>query len=555
MSTYITNQRDPSAAGAVGESIPTTNAKVELDADDEVKQDGVRRTEAITAVWNKKMLVAVFILSSVQSNLKPYITSSFESHGLTAVVSIVATITGGVCNLFIAKLIDIWGRVEGFFFMLLLIVVGCIMLADCQSIQMYAAANTIYWVGHIGFLYVVTIILTDITTLRNRVLMYGIYNTPTIATAFAGSKIAADFINESTWRWAFGAFIIVLCATCIPVGAIFYWSVRACKRSGTWPERIQTRTYWETIKYYFVQFDAVGWSLLLLPFSLSSYAPDGWSTYYIILMIVLGVVCLAAFVLWERFIAPFLKNRTILDSCFMYGLMFLSIYCWDTYYYSYLQVVNRQSITTAGYILNSFSLMASFISPFTGLVLRYWGSPKWLSIGVTPFAVLGTALLIHFRHPGTDVGWLVMCQLFSGIYSGVWALTGQLIITACVNHQEIAVALALYGLFGAIGASVGEAIAGALWTNIFPKRLYEYLPMDTKNFTATIYADIETQMSYEGTPTGDAINHAYGYVMRLMVICGVCFIPLCVGCIVLWKNIDTKHPEKEQGKQPKGTRF
>lgn len=88
------------------------------------------------------------LLSAVQSNLNPYITSSFNEHGLTAVVSIVATITGGVCNLFIAKVLDIWGRVEGFFLMLLLIVVGSIMKAVCHNIETYAAANTIYWVSN-----------------------------------------------------------------------------------------------------------------------------------------------------------------------------------------------------------------------------------------------------------------------------------------------------------------------------------------------------------------------------------------------------------------------
>lgn len=86
------------------------------------------------------------LFSAVQSNLNPYITSSFGEHGLTAVVSIVASITGGVCNLFIAKILDIWGRVEGFFCMLLLIVVGSIMKAACHNIETYAAANTIYWV-------------------------------------------------------------------------------------------------------------------------------------------------------------------------------------------------------------------------------------------------------------------------------------------------------------------------------------------------------------------------------------------------------------------------
>lgn len=87
------------------------------------------------------------LFSAVQTNLNPYITSSFGEHGLTAVVSIVASITGGVCNLFIAKILDIWGRVEGFFCMLLLIVVGSIMKAACHNIETYAAANTIYWVS------------------------------------------------------------------------------------------------------------------------------------------------------------------------------------------------------------------------------------------------------------------------------------------------------------------------------------------------------------------------------------------------------------------------
>jgi len=39
-----------------GHAVPS-----EFDADGEIKQDGVRRTEAITSVWNKKTLVFVFV--------------------------------------------------------------------------------------------------------------------------------------------------------------------------------------------------------------------------------------------------------------------------------------------------------------------------------------------------------------------------------------------------------------------------------------------------------------------------------------------------------------
>lgn len=75
-----------------------------------------------------------------------------------------------------------------------------------------------------------------------------------------------------------------------------------------------------------------GWSLLLLPFNLASSAPDGWGSSYIVAMIVLDVVCLAAFAVWEKYFAPvaylpfkFLKDRTILGASLLYGIMFISI--------------------------------------------------------------------------------------------------------------------------------------------------------------------------------------------------------------------------------------
>lgn len=166
-----------------------------------------------------------------------------------------ATILGGVCNLFIAKLIDIWGRVEGFLFMLLLVVLGMIMKAACINVEMYAAAHTIYWVGHIGIIYVITIILADITTLKNRMLLIGINGTPIIASVFAGPRIAELFYTQVNFRWAFGAFIIIMVVFCAPVAVIFIYSKRKAVAQGVYPARVKTRSAMESFKYYFVQFD------------------------------------------------------------------------------------------------------------------------------------------------------------------------------------------------------------------------------------------------------------------------------------------------------------
>lgn len=553
--------------------------KPDLSDEEAQKQEGVKRVEAITTVWDKKILVVMFVLlylvsfvdqllQSVQGSLIPYITSAFSQHGLLATTGIVATIIGGVCNLFIAKVIDIWGRVEGFLFMLLLVVIGIILKATSTNVEMYAAAHTLYWVGHLGIGYVVLIILADITSLRNRMIMFGINYTPIIATTFAGPRIAELFYINVNFRWAFGAFLIIQVFFCIPVAVIFLWSKRKAVALGLYPKRPKQRSTWDSIKYYVVQFDALGmlliiagWSLLLLPFNLVSYAPKGWKSGYIIAMIILGFFLLVAFVIWEKFFSPvpfipfkYLYNPTILGACLINGLMFCSIFCWDAYYGSYLQVVHRLSIADSGYVLNGLSLMAAVIGPFVGLLVHYTGTYKWPSIGVIPFAVLGTALLIHFRTPETKVGYLVMCQLFNGVYSGVWALTAQLAIMASVTHQEIAVTNALFSLFGSIGSAIGFAIAGALWTNIFPVQLQERLPADVKDQWATIYGDITIQMSYEpGDPIRDAIVGAYGDVQRKMVITGVAFIPLCLGCLFMWKNINVRKLEATHGTQTKGT--
>ena len=483
-----------------------------------------------------------------------------------------ASILGGTSSLFIAKIIDVWGRVEGFLAMLLLIVLGLILKAVCQKVETYAAAHTIYWTGHLGLIYVISIVIADMTTLRNRMLMITLNNTPAIASTFAGPAIAELFYIESSFRWAYGAFCIILVGVAIPTGVIMLLNQRRAARMGMLPERQSSRTWIKSIKHYVVEFDLVGillvtagFSLFLLPFSLASSSSEKWASASIISMIVIGLACLAAFICWEKWGArvaflPFhyLKDRTIIGSSLLYGIMFISIFCWDTYYFSYLTITHDLSITHAGYVLNSFSLTSSFISPFVGLIIRRTGNFKYTAYAGIPFVVLGTALLIPLRVPSTHVGLLVMCQMFMGIGTGIFATCGQLAVMTSVTHQEIAVVTALWGMFGSIGSSIGLTIAGGLWTNVLPAALERELPDGSKDLAATIYSSLVIQQEYPmGTEIRDAIIRAYADVQRKMVIAGCGFVPLLVVCVVVWKNLNVRKMEQGEGarKQAKGTIF
>ncbi|KAB8234512.1 major facilitator superfamily domain-containing protein [Aspergillus alliaceus] len=551
---------------------PVGNNVSITEKDSTIYQGGVQRVRAITSVWSKNTMWLMFgllylvsfvdmLLVSVQTSLNPYITSSFHKHGLLTVVSVMSTILGGSSKLTLAKIIDIWGRVEGFLCMLLIVVIGLIMKATCKNIETYVAAHTLYWVGHIGMMYVVDIMLADMTTLKNRMIMFGINGTPSIASTFAGPRIATLFYNNLNFRWAFGAFAIMTAGTSIPIVAVMLYTQRKAQKIGALEKSASERNWWQTILHYFIEFDVIGiilitavFSLILLPFSISAHAPKGWASGYIIAMEVLGVVCIPAFYVWERYFSPvqflpwkYLKEPTIIGSCLLYCVMFISCFTWNSFFSSYLQVVHRLDMTTANYVLNSFSLTSYIFSPIFGLLIRYTGEFKWTVFTGIPILLLGTALLIPFRQPSTHVGILTMTQILVGLGTCIFSVCGQLAIMAPVTHQEIAVVVAIWGLFGSIGAAVGSAIAGGMWNNLVPGELYRRLPDESKANSSIIFGDMVMQMGFaDGSLEREAVVGAYADVQRKMVIAGVCFVPLCLGCVWFWRNINVKRLMREQ---------
>lgn len=543
--------------------------KNESDASSEFKQEGVARAEAVTKVWSTKTMWIAFtllyvlttvdaLLGNVQGNLSPYVTSAFGYHGLLATTSIVSTILGGVITLAISKLINIWGRMEGMVVMVFLITIGMIMKALCQNVETYAAAQVLYWVGHIGLLLIITVTLADMTTLRNRTIILGFNTSPLIISFFAGPIISQRFYLESNFRWAFGAFAIIMIATTVPVLIIFIVHERKAKVAGLIRQK-SGRSIFESIWYYIIQFDlpgilfiTIGASLLLLPFSLAGNLEGGWANGGLISMFVLGPVFLAIFFVWEKMYAPvqffpwvYLTDRTILAASTVYGAMFASIFCWDTYYYSYLQVTHSMSIVDASYTINSLSLASSILGIFIGFVIRFTGNLKWTAMAGAPFIILGTGLLVKFRTPDATLAVLVLLQVLIGIASANFALCSQMAVMARVKHNEVAPALAVYGLFGAVGAAVGQAIAGGIWNNVLPGKLLEFLPEEAKDQAATIFGDITIQMAAQGA-IREAIDAAYGDVQHKMLIAGCCFIPIVVVAIWFWDNIDVKKIDAER---------
>ncbi|KAK1827165.1 hypothetical protein QBC39DRAFT_315361 [Podospora conica] len=539
-------------------------------------QRGVQQVEAVTIAWSKWSLIAVFIniwciymvnafQYSILYTLVPFITSEYSSHSLLPIIYIVADTMQAATYIPLSKILDIWGRAEGFALMVFFATIGMIMMAACNSLATFCAAQVFYSVGFGGVIYTIDVITSDISKLKNRGLAFAFTSSPYMISAFAGPKAAESFYENINWRWGFGAFAIILPFVAAPMFFVIKANLKKAAQAGVLPREKSGRTFVQSIWYYLVQFDALGvflfaagFTVFLLPFTLAYSAPDGWKTGYIIAMIVVGFVVLVIFGVYESKFSPYpmlnfelLTDRTIIGACILSSVYMVSYYCWGNYFTSFLQVVNNQSMAQAGYISNTFNVVSGFLLFAVGFSIRRTGYFKWLLFIALPIYALGLGLMIHFRRPGQSVGYLIMCQVFISFGGSIFIIIQQVAVLAAVDHQHVAAVLALLNVVGTGAAAIGGTISGAIWTNTFSGALMRNLPAaitEDPDVFGTVYGDITAQLEYEnGSPERIGIQQSYGYAQTRMLAAGLGVFALAFLSLILMRNINVKKIKQTRG--------
>ncbi|KAL0944886.1 MFS siderophore iron [Colletotrichum truncatum] len=561
---------DKTAAAEAGE-VPDEKPVDDIPSDN--VQHGVKLAQALSLTWNKSSLVAIFIFmwfiyltngfqSSVLSSLTPYAASDFESHSLLPVINIVSSAMTASVYIPLAKILDLWGRAEGFLLMVSFATLGMILLAASQNLATYCAATVFWNVGWSGLIYSIDVMTADSTKLKNRGLAFAFTSSPYIITAFAGPKAAEGFLEKVSWRWGFGCFSIILPVVAAPLYSVLKWNIHKAKKRGVLIREPSGRTFVQNIWWGILEFDVLGVVLFacglvtfLLPFTLASTAPNGWSSGYIIAMIVTGFVVLVLFLLNELFLAPvpffkfeFFADRTVMGACLLDITYQIAYYCWNSYFTSFLQVVNNVSVSEAGYIGNTFDVVSGVLLFIVGYSMSKTGRFRWLLLIAVPLYTFGQGLMIYFRQPGQSVGYLIMCQVFTSIGGSVFILCMQVAILAAVDHQHVAAALAVLSVCGNIGGSVGNTISASIWTNTFEMALERYLPESALESIGDIYGDLDVQLSYPmGSDERIAIQKAYGYAQTRMLAAGTSIMIFGFVALFMIKNYNLKKMHQTKG--------
>ncbi|KAL4868635.1 hypothetical protein BDV12DRAFT_96981 [Aspergillus spectabilis] len=543
---------------------------------DQVTQNahlGIQKAEAAAMVWSKKAVYATyawiwvcFFLLALQSAVSGTVINNAYAHFASApqiaTANILYSIIGGVLKLPIAKILNLWGRSEGFLIFLGVYAVGLIIVAACNNPDSYAAGYVLFWVGYNALFFIMDVFMADTSGMRNRAFVFAFSQTPFICTAFTGPLAGQSFLKVANWRWAHGAFVIINVVAFSPLAIVFKYYQKKAERMGLYQRERSGRTTVQSIIHYCHEFDLIGaallmaaWILLLLPFSLTSSGRAQYKDASFIAMIVVGFCLLFVFAAWEKWGArvnfinyKLLKQRTVLGACCMAALAFFAFYCWDLYFYNFCIVVYDLDVAMAGYMLQIYNVGSCFWGVVFGLYVRWSKHFKnaCLFFGL-PLLILGAGLMIHFRGQDGEIGYIIMCQIFIAFGGGSIVIGQDMAVMASADREGVPMMLSLIGLFSSLGGAIGQAVGAAIYNNTFTDALRSRLPDDLKSQADTInMGGYLVQMDYDvGSPARDAINYAWGRSQMYGSIAATCLLVLGIPAIGVWKNYNV---DKKQNK-------
>lgn len=349
-----------------------------------------------------------------------------EKFPLYTTISVIQQVIIGVGKFPIAKLSDIFGRAQGYIISLICYILGFIIIAASQRFSDLCGGIVLYAFGNTGTQIMQQIVIADAVSTRYRGLAIGLVSLPYVINFAVAGKITKALVNyDSTgvvlsnekWRWGPGIFAIIMPVAMAPVIIALATSQSQAKKAGqapVHPYRIMARS--QAIKAFIRDLDLGGlflicasFLLILLPLNLHAYAPDGWSTGYIIAMLVLGGVLLIGTGFYEWLVSPdpILKRRFVFNKDVIFPTIigffdFFSFYVSWTSAYQFVIILKSWDTGDATYFSNAQSLCLTVFGIAVGALNLATRRFKWSLVAGAAIRILGMGLMIAYRHEGSS---------------------------------------------------------------------------------------------------------------------------------------------------------
>ncbi|WP_430867109.1 MDR family MFS transporter [Demequina aurantiaca] len=359
------------------------------------------------------------------------------------------------------KLGDLFGRKSLFIFAISIFMVGSIVGGLAQGMPELIAGRAIQGLGGGGLMILAQAIIADVVPARERGKYMGVMGGVFALASVAGPLLGGYFTESLSWRWCF--WINIPLGIAAIISAVLFLHL---------PKRTQGKPKIDVAGMVAL---AVASAAIVLATSLGGNTYD-WGSVQIISLWVIGAVVGVAFVLIEKNASEpvmplyLFKKRNfnlttgagLITGIAMFGAL--------AYMPTYLQMVTGVTATQAGLLMIPMMAAMLITSIGSGQFVSKTGRYKFLPVVGSLFIALGLFLLSTMT-PGTPL-WL-RCVFLATMGLGL-GLTMQLLVLIVQNSfpvSAVGTATASNNYFRQIGASIGAAAVGSLFTS----RLIEFL--------------------------------------------------------------------------------
>jgi len=417
------------------------------------------------------ILLTMFLASldqTVVGTALPRIVTDLNGASLYAWVVSAYLLSSTVTVPIYGKFSDVFGRKVMLMIGVCLFLLGSWLSGASQNMNELVAFRAVQGLGAGALFPIVMAIIGDLYSPRERGRFQGLFGAVFALSFIVGPFIGGWITDHVSWHWVFYVNVPFGIASLVVLAMVL-------------PNAAHRRASLRDLDYLGIVLFTAG----VVPFMLgltnkgnvsSTGQLANWSDLNVSGLIALGVVILVGFLFVEsRAKEPIIpldlfRRRDYavsMAAVFVFGIaMFAAVIFMPRFY----QTVRGISATASGYYIWPLlvGLMGGSIG--TGLLISKLGRYKWLMAGGAAVMVVGGFLLTHLTAGISDWelwGWMLVLGLGLGP-----AMAGfTVVVQNSVPMDRLGVATSTLTFLRQIGASVGLAAAGTVFSSSFASRL------------------------------------------------------------------------------------